>query len=1567
MADTTKLTIELEVLLRNLNRTLRGLGQVQQRLQRIASIKVNAQQSNASQRALLATQRLQLAQQRLQLTQQRVQQQQQRLTIGTQQLANAQGRAQLATQRLALGQQRLAQAQQRLNTATRGLRASTLSLDQILGRVGGSLRNLGQGIASLGASLSVVLTAPLTALGILATRNAVTLDSLNRGLVAISGSADEASVQLRRLTSIAKLPGIGFQEAIQGSIRLQAVGFSAEEAEKALIQFSNAVALTGGGRDELNRITVQLGQLSSKGKVLAQDLKPIIEAAPAVGVALRQAFGTVNSEDIQALGISTDEFLDKLVKQLGQLPRAAAGARNTFDNFTDSLFRATAALGEGIIPVLTRLIETFEPVIIGLANGFKQLSPSVQTVIVVFGALTAAIGPLLFVFGQFVAGIGGLISFFGRLFTVMQAAIPAINGVTAALTAQQRALIGVGIAAGGLVAIIAVVATIATTLALLSRRQKEAIQITKEQLEANQSQINSLKNQIKFLDGLEKGVSRTADEQARLNDIYLSLNEQARIRVSGITDEVKRTAQLREELQRLLVLRNEERVQQAANLAASLADTAAQIQDSKLAREAIIDQVTANTQLADTIRTTGRLTAEQARSLERLGLGGGATAEQAIFALNAQNERLIENQTKLIKKSNELNGTAEEQGQTLALLVQQTGLSTRQLLTAAKAMGVFKGDVEATLPVIERFIDLQQQAAAANSSFEKSIKDAGDFLIKSAEQVENVNRRNRQLIESAATLARSASTSFEGAVKFMKAFIAANPALVEALEAERLLAGKSLDEIIADALTKGSEKGATRLRDAQQRLADQLVQVTQARTEKETAIAAAANEEQLQGLEILLRKQLVSYRQYLQAKEAFTIANIDKELAAEQKKAKDAREAQIRLLAAAKQAGIEEAERVKRLAQAAEQEEKAIQAETKAVELESQRRKATLDFKQALAEAGVQQVADIRQLQVEYGQLTGRIEDALNTATDERFREALQDLGKTQRFLNEQLTRARQKGDKELQAELETAIALNQTQIEATQNIITQERALNQLVAANEFVRRAKEKQAELERDLALQVQFRGLREEDAIAARLEGERKLADSLRVVRDLTQATVDGLTARGLKPPQQLLDFIRDLKGEMQGLGELPFSEQFRLVENEFNRLNDERLRKIEDVERAVRERDIAEVEGMLIIRRINGLYAADLEQQLVLLKQIAADSKDADLQRQAQSAEQTVNDANEKLADFNRQLRSTSIDALRDGFVDFFRSLRDNTISAQEKLLGLVDSVVGRIEEVIAEHLADQLIESIFGVEGKEGGLIAGIKRLFGFGDDKAGVVGAAAGKATESAAAATALTTGATAAASAIATGGAAAGAALTAGGTAGGTGFATVVTTAGAGVAASITTAATSFSAAIISAAQAFAAIVVSAASSQSASNTAGLIGNFARGDLISPRIGGRLAIVAEGGYPEAVLTTDPKHFTRQLAILKAYIAETRGLGGRIKGFAAGGFMSPSEALSGIGAAPMVLNSSLADIPVQGNGPTTVRIRQTLVDPRTAADWLNTPEGERGVMTVIEKHRSTVRRLTGN
>ena len=53
---------------------------------------------------------------------------------------------------------------------------------------------------------------------------ATTMESLERGLRAVAGGAAQADAQLIGLREVAKLPGLGLQEAVQGAGNLQAAG-----------------------------------------------------------------------------------------------------------------------------------------------------------------------------------------------------------------------------------------------------------------------------------------------------------------------------------------------------------------------------------------------------------------------------------------------------------------------------------------------------------------------------------------------------------------------------------------------------------------------------------------------------------------------------------------------------------------------------------------------------------------------------------------------------------------------------------------------------------------------------------------------------------------------------------------------------------------------------------------------------------------------------------------------------------------------------------------------------------------------------------------------------------------------------------------------------------------------------------------------------------------------------------------------------------------------------------------------------------------------------------------------
>lgn len=1562
--DQTRLVISIETILRNLDRTLRGLAQVEKQLKAVANIKVG--QANFD-KVTQSAQRLTIAQERVAKASakqadahvkaydaigrserknlqdfdkrikaiDRVEQRQRKLDAAVR-------ASSLAARPLADAHVQAFRRIQRANTAAA---ESANALNARFQSLGNALRSFGQGATTLGFGLTAALTVPLIAIGRSSLDAAVRIDSLKRGLGAIVGSAEEARIQLTRLTEIAKLPGIGFEEAIQGSIRLQAVGFSAKEAERALIQFSNAIALTGGGREELARITVQLGQLAAKGKVLSQDLRPIIEAAPAVGRALKQAFGTVNADDIADLTTNSREFLDTLVKELERLPRAAAGAKNTFENFRDTVFRASSAIGDALIPVLTRLIEFSTPLIIRLAEAFQKLPPELQTIGVLLGVFLTALGPLTIGLGILGTSVGRVGVAFAQLNALgMLPTIANLRAFNVAATATIARLLGLRAAtvaaAGPWIALAAAVGAIAAAFLIFRDAEKESLAVDIQAAKTRNDRLKSTKDELKFLEGLTTQVTRTADEEKRLAESYASVSGEAKGRIALLDDEKRK-------LEALIAAKKE------------------QLQIDQFASQATSLQLVSNLTIALDKQRAAQQELTDAKERFQSALGAATSSTNIFGAAQIKSSDILREQkvaslqaAVALEKLGETEEGVNQAANAIVELSRVSGVSTETLLQQAKAAGADEVEINKVRKAIDAFAASQRNAVSEVRTLTDVIKEQTRELLKAGDAADEASKRRKAQVGAAASLAREASGSLQDALKFMNAFIAAQPELRVAIEKEAQLAGKSFDEFLRDSVgLKDTGRAGTSVRNAAEQLAKSLADVSQASAEQQAVIEKAKNERLLQENESAFKLQLIAYRQYLNERARLNSLNLQLEIDEQRKVADEAIAERDRFLARGARR-LPPAEAIKVKAGAAEADEKRIEAETKILELQGRQRLLTDELKQSLAEAQKQQLDDVRALEIEYGELTGRIEDALNTATDERFREVLTGLAHAQDDLNKRIEFATHNRELETIAELEAARAQNQRQIEAINNIIDQERALNRLKAAEEFVNRAREQQAELEQQIAFDVEFRGLKETEAIRRRLEGEEKVRNSLLIARDIIQESIDRLEQLGVKAPQGLIDFVRQTEAAVKGLGELPFVEQFRLAEQEFQRLNDERIRKIQDVERAVRHRDLAEIEGRILIKKLNGEYVGDLERQAELLRQIAERSGQEGLRRQAADAGALALDvraATTEVADFATALRSVSIDSLQEGLANFFTDLTDRTKTAQEKLLSLLDNVAARINAFIAENLAQELIESIFGDSTQQGqagsGILASIKRLFGLGGDQGAITGAAGGLQGGAA-----LTGGATAAATALTTGGAAAATALTTGGV-------TAATT----LAASIAAAAAGFSAAVIAAGAAFAAAV---SASSAASSFAGFAGAFAAGDVVPAVPRGKIIRVAEGGYDEAVLTTDPKHAVRQLKILRQYLRQTRGLFGRIPEYAAGDMISARDAemglLSSIQRSPLSV-AGMPEVVTAGGSGGGLRLRQVLVtDQRDVRDWMTSAEGEQVQVDFLTRNRPLIKRLAG-
>lgn len=211
----------------------------------------------------------------------------------------------------------------------------------------------------------------------------IRFDRLDRGLQSITGNSKETAAQLDRLRVVAQLPGLGLEEAIEGSINLQAAGLSAKQAEGALTAFGNALATVGKGKADLDGVTLALTQIASKGKVMGQDIMQIQERVPQIRQAMLGAFGTADTEQLQRMGITANEFIDKIVAQLSKLPQVTGGAANSLENLGDKIKLTFLPIGQGLArmfdaaePALEGVLTRLEPVIKHISDLFNKTANS---------------------------------------------------------------------------------------------------------------------------------------------------------------------------------------------------------------------------------------------------------------------------------------------------------------------------------------------------------------------------------------------------------------------------------------------------------------------------------------------------------------------------------------------------------------------------------------------------------------------------------------------------------------------------------------------------------------------------------------------------------------------------------------------------------------------------------------------------------------------------------------------------------------------------------------------------------------------------------------------------------------------------------------------------------------------------------------------------------------------------------------------------------------------------------------------------------------------------------------
>jgi tape measure domain-containing protein len=282
--------------------------------------------------------------------------------------------------------------------------ADTRDLNKSLGRVQRNMRSMTSNFTQLGQTMTRSLTLPLAAFGAAAVKSAADLEALETSFVSLTGSARGAADMMNQLNEFTANTPFQIEAVATAARQLIASGTEISQVNEQLQFLGDIAATTGVSIDEIAAI---FAKVNAKGKVELENLNQLAERGIPIFKALSEATG-LPADKLGAGAVSVRDF-NRVLKSFAEQGGFAAGAMERLSNTAagkfstamDNLKIAGAAMGESILPKVTKLLDK----ITETAQGFAGLDPSIRALIVNLGFLAAAFGPVLAFLPQIITQI----------------------------------------------------------------------------------------------------------------------------------------------------------------------------------------------------------------------------------------------------------------------------------------------------------------------------------------------------------------------------------------------------------------------------------------------------------------------------------------------------------------------------------------------------------------------------------------------------------------------------------------------------------------------------------------------------------------------------------------------------------------------------------------------------------------------------------------------------------------------------------------------------------------------------------------------------------------------------------------------------------------------------------------------------------------------------------------------------------------------------------------------------------------------------------------------------------
>ena len=301
---------------------------------------------------------------------------------------------------------------------------------------GNNIQSIGSKIESLGKTASIASTA-VTALITAGIKYNADIEQTTVALETLLGSADEASRVLKNIQQQSKVSPFDTKQLLNANRYLIAADISADEAMETINNLSNAVAMAGGGNYELDRMAINLAEISNNGKAAEKDLRQF----SAIGIPLMKILSEMtgmSTEKLKKNGVTYEQLAEALKYASSEGQRYYQGQEKMSNTLTGSINKLKKTfqeflgeLTEGLMPILKKATSRLQE----LTDSFKELTPEQKEMILKIGLIVAALGPLLIIVGKITVALGAIFKVGGTIVGLISKLSLGLGGLSGILTA----------------------------------------------------------------------------------------------------------------------------------------------------------------------------------------------------------------------------------------------------------------------------------------------------------------------------------------------------------------------------------------------------------------------------------------------------------------------------------------------------------------------------------------------------------------------------------------------------------------------------------------------------------------------------------------------------------------------------------------------------------------------------------------------------------------------------------------------------------------------------------------------------------------------------------------------------------------------------------------------------------------------------------------------------------------------------------------------------------------------------------------------------------------------------